>query len=257
MRKFVIALAFLAIWQPALAQTLPDQPKIVVDGYAEVRTMPDVATIGYTLRGEGTTSDEAVKAMVAMGSKIHAMLRTVEPGIEPKSDDVRVTPVKGSACRDRDYDSDDQLSKGACAVVGHIATQSVTVRTTDIADAGTMVGLAGRGGAYDARIQGFALSDPRPAKQQAFAAALTDAQSKAAALAAGSRVNLGPILTIAMGDRAVTVLSSQDIRLSATTRSEDLISSLPQGFAKPVVVSVTPEPITTSATVGVTYAIAR
>ena len=260
MRTMIASTVVLAALSSAAnGQAAADQPKIIVDGYGEVKTMPDIATITYTLRGEGTTSDEAVKAMVAQGLKIHAMLHTVEASVAPQSDEVRVSPVKGSACKDREYDNDDQLSKGACAVVGYIATQDVELRTSNIKDAGTMVGLVGRGGAYNARIQGFSISDVRPAKQQAMAAALADAQSRATVLAKGSHVGLGPILTVVMGGNAtpVTVLSSQEVKLSGTTRTEDLINSLPQGFARPIAVNVNPEPITTSATVGVTYAIAR
>jgi uncharacterized protein YggE len=256
MRKLIVA-ALLAACQSgtATAQAAPEQPRIIVDGRGEVKTMPDVATLSYTVRGEGTTSDEAVRAMAAKGRTIHAMLLTLDKTLEMTSDEVRVTPVKGSACKDRDYDGDDQLSKGVCAVVGYVATQDVTVRTGSINDAGTMVGLAGRGEAYDAQIGGFGLRDQRPLRQQAIAAALADAQAKAALLASGSKVALGPILSVVMGDRAVTVLSSQDIKLRGTTRTENLINSLPQSFAKPITVSVTPAPITTDATVVVTYAI--
>ena len=257
MMRMIVAAALVAASRAVSAQAAAEQPKIIVDGYGEVKAMPDVATLSYTVRGEGATSDEAVKAMVAKGRTIHAMLLTVDKALELTSGDVRVTPVKGRDCKVRDYDEDDQLSQGACAIVGHIATQSVEVRTGDIKDAGTMVGLAGRGEAYDARIQGFTLRDPRLLRQQAIAAALAEAPATAATLAAGSRVGLGPLLSVVMGDRAVTVLASQEVKLSGTTRTEDLINSLPQSFAKPVTVSVTPEPITTSATVVVSYAIAR
>lgn len=223
-------------------------------GFGEVKTMPDVATITYTLRGEGATSDEAVREMVSAGNRIEAALYRLDTAAEPKTDDVRVKPVKASTCKDRDYDSDDQLSKGACAIVGYIATQVVTIRTNKTMDAGTMVGLLGRGGAYNARITGFELSDPRPAKTQAIAIALADAQSKAAAVAAGSRVNLGPILTVSMVG-PLDVLSSQEVKLAGTVRRADLVNSLPQSFATPVTVTLTPEPISTAATITVTYAI--
>src|SRR4051794_14662541 len=115
--------------------------------------MPDVAVISYILRGEGMTSDEAVRAMTVIGAKAEASLRRLDAAAEPKTEGVRVNPVRGSSCKDRDYDNnDDQLSKGVCAVAGYVATQSVTVRTADVKDAGTMVGLLGRGGAFNAQI---------------------------------------------------------------------------------------------------------
>src|SRR2546421_12993188 len=80
----------------ATAKIAPERPRIIVDGYGEVQTMADVATISYTLRGEGATSDEAVRAMVAMGDRIEAALRGINGAAEPKTDDVRTSPVKGS-----------------------------------------------------------------------------------------------------------------------------------------------------------------
>jgi uncharacterized protein len=244
---FTILLVFPAA---ASAQTAPDQPKIIVDGYGEAKTMPDVATISYTLRGEGSTSDEALRKMVASANGVAASLRSFSKTVELSTGEVRVNPVRSSDCKDRDYSSDDnQLSTGACAIVGYVATESATVRTGDVARAGTMVGLAGRHGAMNARLNGFELSDARPAKARAMAAALADAQSKATSIAAGSHIGLGPIITIGTTNREVT-------------RTEDLLNALPQSYAPapemdPIEVTVAPEPITTTANVVVTYAIQR
>ena len=254
MLRIFIALGASILGQASIAaaQTVTERPRIVVDGYGEVRTAPDVATISYTLRGEGTTSDDAVRAMTAVGSRIEESLRRFSQQIEPKTESLRVSPVRSSDCKDRDYGSDDdQLSQGACAIVGYVATQRVRIRTTNVQGAGTMVGLAGRGGAFNAQLNGFELSDPRPAKRLAIASALGDAQTKAAAVAASSRITLGPILTVATTNRDIS-------------RTEDLINSLPQAYPppaaerdEPVPVKLTPEPITTSATITVTYAIGQ
>ena len=258
MRSMIAAVALLTASHSTIAWSQPalDQPKVIVDGYGEVKTMPDVVTMSYTLRGEGATSDEAVKAMVATGMKIHAMLYTVDKRVDPKTEDVKVVPVKGSACKDRNYDSDNQLSKGVCAIVGYIATQDVTIRTSSLKDVGTMVGLASRGGAYDAQIGKFELGDSGPAKNQSIALAIADAQSKAAAVAAGSHVRLGQILTVSTTGR-VDVLSSQEIKLQGTTRTEDLINLLPASFAAPVAVKVVPQPIVTTSNVTIVYEIIR
>jgi uncharacterized protein YggE len=250
MRRVLVALAVIATGQAGAAssQATVEQPKIIVDGYGEVKTVPDVATITYTLRGEGATSDDAVRAMVASGQRIQSSLRNIDSSVEPKTSEVRVSAAKGNACKSEDYDSDEQLSKGACSVVGYIANQRVTVRTAIVKDSGTMVGLAARGGAYDVRISGFDLSDPRPAKAQAISIALADAQAKALALAAGGRVTLGPIVTIStVGDR-----EAQDIVITGSR-----IPRANAGFATPVTVNMNAERITTGATVTVMYTIQR
>jgi len=142
MRKLMIAASLVAASQAniARAQAAPDQAKILVDGYGEVRTMPDIATISYGVRGEGATSDAAVRAMTVIAARIEVSLRRIDPMAAPTTDGVRVSPVKGSGCKDRDYDSDDeQMSTGTCAIVGYVARLSVDLRTTAVKDAGTMV----------------------------------------------------------------------------------------------------------------------
>ena len=252
MRLAILTLGLIIGGQaiPASGQTTLATPRsIVVDGYGEVKTMPDVATISYTLRGEGATSDDALRAMVASGKRIEAALGSIDSAAEPRTSKVVISPARASTCRDNDYDSSEQLSKGACAIVGYVATQSVTVDTADVKAAGTMTGLVGRGGADDARIESFKLSDPRAAKAKAIAAALVDAQGKAAAIATGSHTPLGRIITISTVDRSVETLTNQEIQVTGQRKSANMTSPTP------VTVSVNPEPITTSANITVTYAI--
>jgi len=251
MRRLTIVASLVAASQGSTvwAQAAPEQPKIIVDGYGEVKSVPDVATIQYNLRGEGKTSDEAVRAMVASGDQIEKTLQSMDSGAEPRTSEVRVSPARGSACKDREYDrEDDQLSTGPCAIDGYVATQNITIRTKAVKDAGTMVGLAARGGAYNVRVENFDLSDPRAAKRQAIAEGLADAQARAAAIAAGSRVTLGPIISISTTAQG----GSQDIVITGSRIRQPNLVSL-----SPVTVNLQAEKITTRANVTVTYAIAR
>jgi len=249
MHKMMLACGFAAVAVSATAQTPDQKPTIIVDGYGEVKTMPDVATISYTLRGEGTTSDAAVKAMVAMGVRIEGSLRSIDPAAEQRTNKVEVSAIRKPDCKERDY-GPEQLSTGECAIVGYIATQNVTVKTTKVTEAGTLVGLAARDGSFDAGVTGFDLQDPRTARQQAIADAIQDAASKAAAVAAGSRLALGPIVTVSTSGRA----QGQEIVVTGTRLPQSNLSS---PAPPPVNVKLTPEPIVTSANVTVTYAIAR
>lgn len=249
MHKVVLACGFASIAVSAVAQTSGQQPSIIVDGYGEVKTMPDVATISYTLRGEGTTSDAAVKAMVAMGVRIEGSLRSVDSSAEQRTSKVEVSAIKKPDCKERDY-GPEQLSTGECAIVGYVATQDVTVKTMKVTEAGTLVGLAARDGSYDAGVSSFDLQDPRTARQQAIAIAIQDAASKAAAVAAGSQLTLGPIVTVSTSGRA----QGQEIVVTGSRLPQ---SNLSVPAPPPVNVKLTPQPIVTSANVTVTYAISR
>jgi uncharacterized protein YggE len=245
--SFVGLQSGIAAAQPMI-QAVPERPRVVVDGYGEVKTAPDLAIISYTARGEGSTSDDAVRAMTLAEARIASSLRTIDSNAGPRTGDVKVTPVKSDDCKEQDYGSP-QLSAGPCAILGYVATQSVTVRTAAVKNAGTMVGLAGRGGGFDAQIERFDLQDPRSAQRQATAAALDDAASKAGAIAQAGHLSLGKILSINTSSRP----DGQEIVVTGILRRSS--APAPAEMPPPVAVPITPLPITTTANLIVTYAI--
>ena len=74
--------------------------RIVVDGYGQIKTPPDLAIITYTVRGEGSASDAAVRSMTAQGARIELALRQIDPAAEPLTGDVKVTPVRSDDCKE-------------------------------------------------------------------------------------------------------------------------------------------------------------
>lgn len=252
-RKVLIGVACLSTGNAAVAaapqagfQLLPVPARIDVSGYGEVKYMPDIATIGYTIRGEGPTSDDAVRAMTASAARIQAAMRVIDSAAEPKTTEVRIAEVRSTDCKEQSY-GPPQLSTGACAISGYVATQSVTLRTQAVKDSGTLVGLVGRAGGLNPRIESFTVRDSRPQQQQALEAALADAASKAAAIAAATHVQLGPILTVTSGPRN----DSQQIVVSGSR----VAAPAPPPPPPPVPIRVTPELLTTNSFVTVVYAV--
>ncbi len=98
----LLALALLAGAQAGLVfaqpviQAVPERPRIIVDGYGEVKTPPNLAIIAFTVRGEGSSSDDAVRAMTAQGARIEGALRKIDAIAEPLTGDVKVTPGSGA-----------------------------------------------------------------------------------------------------------------------------------------------------------------
>ena len=109
------------------------------------------------------------------------------------------------------------------------------------------MGLVGRAGGLNPRIDGFTVQDSRPQQQQAMIAAFADAATKAAAIAAASHVQLGPILSMVSGPRN----DAQQIMLS----SARMAPPAPPPPPPPVSVNLVPEMLTTDAFVTVVYAI--
>lgn len=251
MRRTLIAFAYFVAGQAAVAapqagfQLLPVPARIEVSGYGEVKYMPDVATIGYTIRGEGPTSDDAVRAMTASAARIEAAIRGVDAAGEPKTDTVQITQVRSSDCKEQSY-GPPQLSTGACAIAGYVASQSLTLRTSAVKDSGTIVGLIERGGGMNPRIESFGVRDSRPQQLQAINAAIADAASKAAAIASASHVLLGPILNLNSGARN----DAQQVVINARVAAPP-----PPPPPPPVPVNVVPELLTTTSYVTVVYSI--
>lgn len=252
MRKTLSAIACLVTSQAVTAapqagfQLLPVPARIEVSGYGEVKYMPDIATIDYTIRGEGPTSDDAVRALTASAARIQAAIRAVDSAAEPKTNEVRIAEVRSADCKEQSY-GPPQLSTGACAISGYVATQAITVRTPDVKDSGTLVGLVGRAGGLNPRLASFTVRDSRPMQQQAITAALADAASKAAAIAAATHVQLGPVLNVMSGprnDAQQIVLTGQRLSVAA-----------PPPPPPPVRVSLVPELLTTNSFVTVVYSI--
>jgi uncharacterized protein YggE len=252
MRQIVVAFGYLTAAQGVLAapqagfQLVPVPSRLEVSGSGEVKYMPDVATIGYTVRGEGPGSDDALRAMTGSASRIQAATRIVDAAAEPKTSEVKIAEVRSTECREQPYGAP-QLSTGACAISGYVATQSVVLRTQAVKESGTLVGLIGRAGGLSPRIDGFTVRDSRPQQQEALIAAFADAARKAAAIAAATHVQLGPILNMSSGPR-------NDAQQVIVTGSR-MAPPAPPPPPPPVPVSVLPELITTNAFVSVVYSI--
>jgi uncharacterized protein YggE len=248
----LIAIASFAAIQanPAPPQSgfklVPVPARIEVTGYGEVKYVPDVASITYTIRGEGQTSDDAVRALTQSGARIEAELSIIDRAAEPHTSEVRIAVVRSTDCKEQEY-GPPQLSAGACAIVGYVATQQVTLRTSAVKDAGTMVGLIGRAGGLNPRIDSFTVRDSRPQQQRAVAAAVADAEAKAIAIATASHVRLGPILNISSGPR-------NDAQQVVVTGRLAAVPPAPPP-PPPVPVKVTPELLTTTSYISVTYEI--
>jgi uncharacterized protein YggE len=233
------------------AATPSTPPTIVVQGMGSVKSAPNVAFLSYNVAGEGKTSDGAVAALASKSIAVEKALRSMDPGLELHSESVSVQGVRGSDCKINRYDDDPALlSTGPCAIQGYVASQDFDIRTSLVSDAGTMVGLASREGATDPKIDKFAIADQREPKRQAIAAALADARAKAQAIADASNARLGEIKSVNLDN--------------AYTRTEDLIVTGSREVQAnrvpappPIVVTVKPSPVDTTAQVSVAYSIVQ
>jgi uncharacterized protein YggE len=230
----------------------PSRPQIMVSGTGVVQSPPDHVTVSFTVMGEGKTSDEAA-AKVRDGAKdigsgvsgyLNGKMRwhASQFSIRPVRPTECNSSVSGIAIATR--------SVGSCAIQGYAATMPVSIETSEIDKAGTMVSLIGRLGGQDVSVGAFGLSDPDAARRRAMRAALVNAHDQALLIAEGSGAKLGALLRVQDADYGGDDRDTAWDRNSANAAPPAMVVAPP-----PIAVTLTPEPVETSVRLMVAYAI--
>ena len=242
----LLAPAMLAmIGQQASAQATPS--RIVVEGNGAVLTPPDLANIEFTVRGEGHSSDDAVAALVATHKAIEAAVLVAAPASELRDGKLKVLVVRGSDCKAGDDDAP-RLFIGPCAISGYIAELPETLVMSAVKDAGTVAGLIGRLKGENARVTGYALSQPAAASRSTLTKAIANARATAETMAQAGSVKLGRIYSIS---NSYENSGADEIVVTSQRQVPALAVIMPPA----IIVSLKPEPIETTARVVVTYEI--
>lgn len=200
------------------------------------------------MRGEGATSDDAARALVAKRGAIDAVLAGKA---EVRTGRLSSIAARDKSCdaNDNDYDPKARLSTGPCAIQGYIANLGVTARVHPITDAGTLLGLIGRLGAIDPSLREFAVTNRAVAHASAVAAAVDDARRQARAIATSSGVRLGRL-------RQVEDQRAQNDAANEVVVTASRLSPPPADAPPPIAIALSPEPIETTATLIVEFEIA-
>ena len=246
MRHWPILAILATLPAPVLAQS-DRPPAIVVIGLGSVETPPDMATLGFNVRGEGATADEATAALVARQKAVLQGLRSLDRKLEVHTGTVAITETRSGNCNTYS-DRDEKLSTGPCAITGRIARIETTVVMSSVKDAGTAVGLAGRLGASNVVIQSFGLRDDTDATRRAIADAAAQARARAQAIAEASGAKLGPVIS-------VSDTYGRDDRFSGVVDaiSADGVREVPA----PIAVDINPKAVKTTVQMTFTFAIEK
>lgn len=197
-----------------------DGKTIQVTGIGSVETPPDVAGMSYVVRGEGSTSDDAVRAMNAKKAAIEQAIGG--GGVKVTTGNMQIGELRGANCP-QGYDRMPQLSEGNCAVRGYSAQMQVTARIRPVTMAGTLTGVAAKAGASNPVLTGFSLSNPEAARQRALEAAVIDGQAQAAAIARATGVKLGPLVKVTDPNPGVRYGMTDTASYASRPRVEDVV----------------------------------
>ena len=172
-----------------MPQTTTDSVGVFVSGTGKVRLKPNTATasIGVEITA-GTLAEATSQANTRMNALIEKLkgLGIAEKDIQTTS--YNISPVMA------------QPKPGAPPTIsGYRVNNQVSVTIRKIDDTGRVLDAVVAAGANNIYGISFGVDDPTPYQQQARAAAIKDAQDKAAQLAKAANVALGKVVSISEG----------------------------------------------------------
>ena len=191
MKRFLIILAAAAIASGAAAHTETAAvhsaaETISVNGIGRVTVTPDRFTFNVGVQTVANTVDEAVKENNRRVASVIAALR--QAGAEER----QIQTSQFNIWPQQEH-GQGKLPR----IVGYQVTNTVTVRSTKVAEAGRLLGVAIAAGVNTSSGINFEVSDPAAGRERGLRAAFEDARAKASALAQASGRTLDRAMHIA------------------------------------------------------------
>jgi uncharacterized protein YggE len=178
----------VALTLPSLAQdtgsSAPSttQRTVTVSGTSTIKAAPDEAIVSLGVQTEANTAQGALSQDAERMTAVFAALN--DQGIS--KDDIATTSVSL-------YPT---YGQSGMEITGYQAANQIDVTVHDMTKVGTIIDAAVGAGANLSNGITFKLSDASHGVDQALAAAVADARSKAEALATAGNANLGQVMTI-------------------------------------------------------------
>jgi uncharacterized protein YggE len=195
MKRFLTILVVTVAATAAFAQptTAPREPAgmfqtITVSGTGKSTVAPDRFTFTVGVQTVGNTVDEAVSQNNQRTAAVIAAIKAAGA----RAEDIQTSNF--NIWPQQDY-QEGRLPR----ILGYQVTNNVTVRSTKIADAGRLLGIAIGAGVNTSSGINFEVSDPARGRDQGLGAAFADARAKAALLAKAAGRTLGPAIFISEG----------------------------------------------------------
>jgi uncharacterized protein YggE len=194
MKRFLFV-ALLLTATAAVAQMNPQPPPVpqpvdtvTVTGTGRTSVTPDRFTFNVGVQTVSGTVDDAV---AENNRRVAAV----------------IAALKKAGAADRDiqtsqfaiYPQQDYQQGKLPRIVGYQVSNSVTVRSSKVGEAGRLLGIAVAAGVNHSSGINFEVSDPAMGRTQGLRAAFEDARAKAALLVGAAGRTLGPALIISEG----------------------------------------------------------
>lgn len=191
MRKMFAILLCLAILALGTGAALADGTKLSVTGSGTVLVESDLAIVTV---GVQETSKDVLEAQSTVNEKIAAIKQALlDAGVEES--EINTDSINIYA----NYDYSDNTE----VIVGYTARNSLSVRTTDMDNVGSLIDAAFAAGANTLDNVQFTVQDDTQAREQALTMAVEDARRKADVLASAAGLQVASIERISEGGVSV------------------------------------------------------
>ena len=191
MKRMFAILLCLAILALGTGAALADGTKLSVTGSGTVLVESDLAIVTV---GVQETSKDVLEAQSTVNEKITAIKQALlDAGVEESSINTDSINIYAN------YDYSDNTE----VIVGYTARNSLSVRTTDMDNVGSLIDAAFAAGANTLDNVQFTVQDDTQAREQALTMAVEDARRKADVLASAAGLQVASIERISEGGVSV------------------------------------------------------
>lgn len=222
MKRFLLSLSSIVLAAVSFGQPAPHAPieAVTVSGTGRATVIPDRFTFNVGVQTVNATVDAAVAENNRRVASVIGALKNA--GAQDK--DIQTSQFSI-------YPQQTYQEGKLPTIVGYQVSNSITVRSTKINDAGRLLGIAVGAGVNNSSGINFEVSDPARGRDQGLRAAFDDARAKASLLAQAAGRTLGRAVMISEGiqsspppmpmQRAMVMearLESSDIPVEAGTQ---------------------------------------
>ena len=185
MKSFLVLAIVLLAAASAFAQPQPQPESVIVSGTGRASLTPDRFSFTLGVQTVAPTVDDAVAENNKRVQSVLAALK--KAGAQDK--DIQTSNFNI-------YPQQDYQQGKLPTILGYQVSNNVTVRSSKIADAGRLLGVAISAGVNTSTGLNFEISDPARGREQGLRAAFDDAKAKATLLAQAAGRTLGRALLI-------------------------------------------------------------
>src|SRR2546427_6523383 len=191
MQAISIALLFMFLQRP----DAPPPPVLVVNGTAQIMVAPDEATVRLGIVRQSPNAQAAQEQANAVAQEILTNIGKVGvPANQIQTARLVLSPV---------YAPRNPESRDAPKIVAYSATNTVSVRLTNLSIIGPVIDAGLKAGANQIEGVGFGLRHGLPSRQQALKQAVEEARSKAQVMADAAHVGIIEVLEVSEGTGSV------------------------------------------------------